>query len=100
MKKLILLTIVMALLLPYSICLAQNFGYGQYYQLPAPPAPYYQQYGNSGGFPPYGFYFHLAPSPWLIHRWDLRNRAADLEALQRSPLNPESDVEYMLRNFD
>jgi hypothetical protein len=97
MNKLLLLIIVMVLLQVGSTCQAQHFGYYHYYQMPRHAAPIYRQYVNPRGYPVYQF--RLAPPPQVFRQWDLRNRELDLEALQRSPLNPESPNDYLLRNF-
>ncbi len=97
MNKLLFSIIAIALLQVGSTCLAQNFGYGHYYQMPRQAGPMYQQYVNPGRFPVYQF--RLAPPPQVFRQWDLRNRALDLEALERSPLDPESPNDYLLRTF-
>jgi len=97
MKKLLFSIGVIALLQAGSVCSAQYFGYNHYYQMPRQAAPVYRQYVNPGGYPVYQF--RLAPPPQVILRWDQRNRELDLEALQRSRLDPESPNDYLLRNF-
>jgi hypothetical protein len=97
MNKLLFSLIVVALLQAGATCSAQYYGYNHYYQMPRQAAPIYRQYVNPGGFPAYQF--RLAPPPQVFRQWDLRNRSLDLEALQRSPLDPESPNDYLLRTF-
>ena len=97
MKKLLFLIVLIALLQANSVCSAQNFGYNHYYQMPRSATPIYRQYVNPGGYPVYQF--RLTPPPQVFRQWNLRNRELDLEALQRSPLDPESPNDYLLRTF-
>ncbi len=96
MKKIFFLMILFSLLQVYSAAEAQYYGYN-YYHGPRPRAQVYRQYANPPNFPTYQF--RLAPPPHVLGEWNLRNRELDLEALQRSPLNPESPNDYLLRNF-
>jgi hypothetical protein len=84
--------------------LGQNYGNPMYYQY----YPYYYylpenipQQGQlprkKGGLTPYHYY--LVPSPNVYKKWNRQNRWSDFQQLQRSPLNPETDLEYMLRTF-
>ncbi len=97
MKKIFFLIILLSLLQVYSASEAQYYGYNYYYHGPRAAAQVYSQYANPANFPMYQF--RLAPPPQVLREWSLRNRELDLEALQRSPLNPESPNDYLLRNF-
>jgi hypothetical protein len=44
-------------------------------------------------------YFCVDRKTPTLWRWNLYNRASDRDVLMRSDLNPESDLEYMLRTF-
>jgi hypothetical protein len=83
--------------------LSQNYGSPMYYY------PYYYYY-QPEGTPQQGqqlqrpgkatpYYYYLVPSPHVYKKWNRQNRWSDFQQLQRSPLNPETDLEYMLRTF-
>jgi hypothetical protein len=99
-------------------------GFGQYYWYNGNPNPYYggQYYGNPyyGQPSPYGqwqgqpnaqpranvspqtpqrYYLWRPPDAATIQRWNQHNRMLDQDQLMRSPGNPESPLEYMLRTF-
>jgi len=75
----------------------QYYGYYPYYYGPAPGyVPYSQPEPYYGGNP---YYYRLRPNPRVYRKWDRYNRALDLEQMERSPLNPEGNIEYMLRTF-
>ncbi len=79
--------------------------HGQYYPgapyYPYPPTQYYAYPqpapGHEAHF--YRHYYYLTPSPQVIHRWEDYRRWLDYDHLQRSPLNPESTFNYMMRTF-
>jgi hypothetical protein len=112
MKKIFTcLAAAMVLLVPLA-CWAQYpyYGYGSYYPQGYSPPPVYQQpappyaYPQPGPpgqavAPPTALYQRWQPDPSLWRRWDQHNRMSDFFEIQRSPLNRESDLDYMLRTF-
>ncbi|MGO9568436.1 MAG: hypothetical protein ACLP5H_12930 [Desulfomonilaceae bacterium] len=83
-----------------SYCSAQYYGPGYYYPPSTPPPAYYNPYVVPHGplpLPP--SYYRVAPNPYTFWRWDQQNRYADYQKLLRSPLNKESDLDYMLRTY-
>jgi hypothetical protein len=95
MKKMLLI-IALALLLVPSLAAAQYAGYGYYYPEYSTPQ-YYRQYAGPRGYPDQ-FYYRQMP-PRVYRNWNHYNRMADQEALERSPLNPESSLQYLFRSF-
>lgn len=78
-----------------TVCAAQYSGYYYYpYYYAPPPQPPPQPRAQPGTL-----YYHLTPDPQLYWKWGVNNRIWDFQQLNRSPLNPESDLEYMLRTF-
>ena len=97
MKKFLLLSF-MSLLLAASLCEAQYYGYDHYYPgYGPPPLYYYQQHGGPGAYPNPLYRLHTPPR--VYRNWSKHNRWLDQEALERSPLNRESSLEYLLRTF-
>jgi hypothetical protein len=45
------------------------------------------------------FRYRLTPNPKLYWKWNQYNRFSEYQNLLRSPLNPESDLDYLLRTF-
>lgn len=87
------LAVLLLMVIP-SLCAAQYQGY--YYPYYYTPAP--QQVTRPQAQPGTLFYF-LTPDPQLYSKWSRHNRILDFHNLNRSPLNPESDLEYMMRTF-
>jgi hypothetical protein len=86
----------------HSFCFSQYYGYYYYppYYPPSPPPSYYNPYASSGRVgQPNPYQYRMAPSPQLYWRWNQQNRILDYEQRLRSPLNPEGDLEYLLRTF-
>ncbi|MFH0821318.1 MAG: hypothetical protein V2B18_01100 [Pseudomonadota bacterium] len=84
----------------------QQYAYPYYYpqqqyygappaRQPVPPS-YYNYYYRYGRAP---YYTHRQYAPRYYRQWDEQNRMLEYERLMRSPLNPESDLEYMMRTF-
>ncbi len=50
---------------------------------------------------PYGqpYFYYFAPRPEVVRKWDNYNRWLQHDYLLRSPYNPESTLDYMLRTF-
>jgi len=44
-------------------------------------------------------YYCVDPGKPNLWKWQVENRLRDLDAITRSGLNPESDLEYMMRTF-
>jgi hypothetical protein len=83
-----------------SHCMGQYYGPGYYYPPSGPPPTYYNPYVVPQGpvpLPP--FYYRVAPNPYTFRMWDRQNRFSDYQKLLRSPLNKESDLDYMLRTY-
>ncbi len=86
--------VVAVVTIPCDSC-AQYYWYPYYYTpYSSPPAAYppNQRPGNP-------FLYRLAPSPRVYRQWDQQIRIWDFQEYQRSPLNPESPLDYMLRTF-
>ncbi|HMK36383.1 MAG TPA: hypothetical protein VK463_15020 [Desulfomonilaceae bacterium] len=85
-----------------SPCSAQYYGYYYYppYYPATPPPSYYNPYASPAPVgQPYVSQYRLAPSPQIYWRWNQQNRMSDAEQVFRSPVNPESDLDYLLRTF-
>ncbi len=81
-----------------SMATAQYYGYYYYPQVPqGPPGVYYG--GARRPTPPNPYQYYLAPNPRLWRQWDRQNRLDDYQWMIRSPNNPESSLDYMLRTF-
>jgi hypothetical protein len=81
---------------------AQFYGYYYYppYYPPSPPPSFYNPYASPAPVgAPNPYQYRLAPSPKTYWRWNQYNRMSDYEQILRSPLNPESDLSYLLRTF-
>ncbi len=101
MKRIIVAAVLATLFLTPWVCQAQYYGYYGYYYYPPtyqPPA-YYPPRAPANQAPANTFYRRWSPDPRMIRRWDQHNRWADFDNLQRSPNNPESALDYMLRTF-
>lgn len=101
MRKILLtgttVLVLCVLLSAPTVSNGQYYGYYQYYypqQLPPPPSYYY---GNPQGIQQY--YKRWTPNKNMYRGWDYHNRMEDYQKSIRSPLNPESDLDYMLRTF-
>jgi hypothetical protein len=81
--------------------IAQYYGPGYYYYPPPSPSPYYYNSYSvpQGPLPLPPFYYRIAPNPYTFRKWNRENRYSDYQQLLRSPLDPESDLSYMLRTF-
>ncbi len=91
-------SVLLAALIP-TYCIAQYYGPGYYYY---PPPPYYSnQYvvPQGGPIPLPPSYYRIAPNPYTYWKWSQENRYSDYQWLMRSPLDPETDLDYMLRTF-
>jgi hypothetical protein len=73
---------------------SQGQYYGYWYGAPGYPVPAPQQAPA-----PNALYYRLAPNPLLFRQWDNQIRIWDFQELQRSPLNPESPLDYLMRTF-
>jgi hypothetical protein len=90
--------ISISLLLGVSIAEAQYYGYNYYYPgYSPPPNYYYQQYGGPNGYPNPLYRLHTPPR--VFRNLNSYSRMLEQEALERSPLNRESSLEYLLRTF-
>lgn len=104
MKKLFVgLVLAVACLAPL-VCQAQYYyypGYGYYYFNPqsAGRPGYGPSPAGQAAAPPTTMYQRWMPDPRMIRRWEQQNRITDYFEPQRSPLNRESDLDYMLRTF-
>jgi len=99
MKKTILILAAVCACV-FAICYQASAQYYSYYY------PYY--YAPPGYYPPSPtkqakpvtpYYFRMMPDPYQSWRWDRKNRWDDYQQSMRNPLNPESDLSYMLRTF-
>jgi hypothetical protein len=91
---------LLATLFP-PFCVAQYYGPGYYYYPPSTPPPYYYNpyVVPQGPLPLPPFYYRVAPNPYTFRKWNRENRYSDYQWLLRSPLDRESDLDYMLRTF-
>ena len=96
MKKMLIILVSSLLLVP-SVSGAQYPGYDYYYPGYSTPL-YYQQYAGPSGYPEQFFYRQIPPTK-VFRNWNRYNRMLDQEALERSPLNPESSLQYLFRSF-
>jgi hypothetical protein len=105
MRKYLIIAAISALLVVSFASFGAAQYYGNYYYYPpyypaSPPPSYYNPYVSPvpvGRQNPYKY--RLAPSPQTYWRWNQQNRLSDQEQILRSPLNPESDLGYLLRTF-
>jgi len=81
----------------YSEAPAQYYSY--YYPYYYAPPGYYPPPPTKQSAPVTPYYFRMMPDPYQSWRWDRKNRWEDYQQSIRSPLNRESDLEYMLRTF-
>jgi len=88
---------MLVLLVGMPVWAQQYGGYQPYGYQPAPGAvPYAAPMPGPADNP---VFLRLQPRPRLYRQWNQYNRALDQEVLMRSPLDPESDLQYMLRTF-
>jgi hypothetical protein len=82
-------------------CIAQYYGPGYYYYQPSTPPPYYYNpyVVPQGPIPLPPAYYRVAPNPYTFRKWNRENRYSDYQNLMRSPLDRETDLDYMLRTF-
>jgi hypothetical protein len=100
MKRIIVAAFLAALFLTPWVCYAQYYSYyGYYYPQAYQPQPYYPPRAPAQQATPNMYYRRWSPDPRMIRKWDQHNRWSDFENLQRSPNNPESALDYMLRTF-
>lgn len=95
MKNIILTLLAVGallLILPGSSS-AQYYGYYSPYFAVPPPRPVPSTPGQAS------FSYRLRADPLLYWKWQRYNAYSDYLQYQRSPLNPESDLSYMLRTF-
>ena len=97
MRTLLVLAVVAGILVIPSWGVAQYYGYYSPYFTAPPPQPAPPQVG--GQPPKRTLYYRMAPDPLLLWKWNRYNAYQDFQMFQRSPLNPESDLSYMLRTF-
>lgn len=90
--------LVTAFLITAFVGSSQGQYYGYWYNYaPGYPVPAPQQ---GPAMPPSNpLLYRLAPNPMLFRQWDQQIRIWDFQELQRSPLNPESPLDYLLRTF-
>jgi hypothetical protein len=102
MKKIMIAVVLTVLVLAAWVCQAQYYsyyGYGYYYPPHYQPPAYYPQSAPPNQAPANRYYRRWSPSPGMIRKWDRHNRWSDYENLHRSPNNPESSLDYMMRTF-
>jgi hypothetical protein len=101
MRKFIVLAVVAAvgLLLVSEAQVAQAQYYGYYYIPPQQPQQAPMSAYQRGPTPINPRLRFMVPNPRLFQQWNLENRMSDYDQLIRSPLNPESSLDYMLRTF-
>ena len=92
---LVALALIAVLMIVPSFCFGQYYGYRYFYNPNIPPAPAYQP-NQAPGNP---FLYRLAPDPRVYRQWSDQIRIWDFQEYQRSPLNPESPLDYLLRTF-
>ncbi|MEI8183180.1 MAG: hypothetical protein WCG29_10800 [Desulfomonile sp.] len=52
-----------------------------------------------GRAPAIPFRYRLTPKPGVYWKWNQYNRFSEYQNFLRSPLNPESDLDYLMRTF-
>jgi hypothetical protein len=96
MKKYMIAGLLLVLVFAASICEAQ---YGYYYYYPG-YGTYYSPYPLIGpALPANPQQYRIGPNPRVYRRWNSMNRYEDYQQHLRSPLNPESTIDYMMRTF-
>ncbi len=97
MKNMLVVTLVVGLL----IAVMPTPGGAQYYGYYSPyfTAPPPRQAPAGAEAPRRSIYYRMGPSPLLYWKWNRYNAYQDFQKYQRSPLNPETDLSYMLRTF-
>ena len=88
------------------LILIPMLGWAQYvYYYPSSGSNVYQRYHPaphpSARSQPHGnpFNYFLRPPPEVARKWKQYQKWLNAQRLRRSPFNPESTVEYMLRTF-
>ena len=84
------------------------------FTVPSPAAGQYYRGNNPYGYPPYyynrppgpqarmplnPYYYYFFPDPKAAQRWRRHRLWLEYQNQFRSPLNPESALDYMLRTF-
>ncbi len=95
MKKMLMIAVLSILLVP-SLAAAQYGGYGYYYPEYGSPL-YFRHYAGPRAYGEQYYYWRTPPK--VFREWNHNNRMLDQEVLERSPLNPESTLQYMFRSF-
>lgn len=96
MRKSLAAAVVLAVVLAAGLCEAQ---YGYYYYYPG-YGTYYSPYPFVGPAAPSNpQQYRIGPNPRVYRRWDYSNRYEDFQQHLRSPLNRESEIDYMMRTF-
>ncbi len=82
-----------------GIVLASSFAFAQTYVQKYSPPSIGSVPGNTPKTVLSPCYFCVDRKTPTLWKWSLHNRSSDRDVLMRSDLNPESDLEYMLRTF-
>ncbi len=91
-----LIPILGAMTLILAMTLAPTSGHTQAYPYPYPAKPVPQAPQPAYGQP---YFYYFVPRPEVARKWDRQQRWLQQDYLLRSPLNPETSLEYMLRTF-
>jgi len=92
----IAISAALAVVIVPCVSSAQYYGYPYYYYYPNTPPPAAYAPNQAPGNP---FLYRLAPNPRVYRQWDRQIRIWDFQEYQRSPLNPESPLDYLLRTY-
>ena len=101
-RMIIVAAVLTTLVLAPWVCQAQyysSYGYGYYYPYTYQPPTYYPRSAPPNQAPANTFYRRWSPDPRMMRKWDRHNRWSEYENQFRSPNNPESALDYMLRTF-
>lgn len=99
MKKLIVIGSIACWIACLSVLNAGAQFYSYYYPNYYAPPGYVSPPPVRQNTPPSPYYFRATPDPYQMWRLDRNNRWQDYQNRLRSPLDPESDLSYMLRTF-
>jgi hypothetical protein len=91
----IAVSVALAAVMAPSVSWAQYYWY-PYYYYPNTPLPAAYPPNRAPGNP---YLYRLAPNPQVYRQWDRQIRIWDFQQYQRSPLNPESPLDYLLRTY-
>ncbi|MEW6352442.1 MAG: hypothetical protein AB1646_25610 [Thermodesulfobacteriota bacterium] len=91
-----LIHVLGAMSLVVATMCAPTSGYAQAYPYAVPTRPVPQAGPPVHGRP---YFYYFVPRPEVARKWDRQQRWLQYDHQFRSPYNPETSLEYMLRTF-